>query len=211
MIVCLVFLVLYLRYRRMQYLDSHRPYAFQEQIRLLQGKGLLPSGFKSHIPREVNRVHVKLLDMIGKGAFGNVFKGLIDESQISGVPQYSVAIKVLLDDPTRAELDEFMREAAIMAQFNHPNVLSQVGVVTVDQPYMILLQLCEHGSLLSFLKSRSSFWGAKMHMILDVAKGMAYLAGLNVVHRDLAARNVLVGTDYICKVCVCVLFWLVVD
>ena len=36
--------------------------------------------------------------------------------------------------------------------------------------------------------------------MLQVAAGMAYLEGKQLVHRDLAARNVLVGENLLCKV-----------
>ena len=112
------------------------------------------------------------------------------------------------------EKDEFMAEVALMSQFQHKNVVSLVGVVTAGEPRLLLVQLCENGSLLSFLKSRTGFntllLEHKLAIIADVASGMKYLAGLRVVHRDLAARNVLVSADFVCKVfflCLCFFFF----
>ena len=51
---------------------------------------------------------------------------------------YLCAAQTLKPGPSAAELDEFMREAAIMAQFNHRNVVSLVGVITIGEPRMIL-------------------------------------------------------------------------
>jgi serine/threonine protein kinase len=128
----------------------------------------------------------------------------MDERSATGVPEYTVAAKVLKDEPTSGEIKEFMREAAIMAQFKHPNVVSLIGVITVGAPAVLVLQFCEYGSLLSFLKKHTGFQelqlGSKYSLMTDIARGMAYLAGRNVVHRDLAARNVLVGSDFVCKV-----------
>jgi len=33
---------------------------------------------------------------------------------------------------------EFLEEAAVMAQFNHPNVVSLIGVVTLGEPLLVL-------------------------------------------------------------------------
>jgi serine/threonine protein kinase len=111
---------------------------------------------------------------------------------------------MLKHDPTSAEINTFMREAALMAPLNHPNVVGLVGVVTAGEPRLIALQFCEHGSLLSFLRSRTGFNAlqlqSKYNIILDVAEGMVYLSKRKIVHRDLAARNVLVNADYLCKV-----------
>ena len=39
---------------------------------------------------------------------------MLDESSETNIPAYTVAVKVLKNNPTSAEIDEFMREAAIM-------------------------------------------------------------------------------------------------
>jgi Eph receptor A8 len=99
---------------------------------------------------------------------------------------------------------DLMREAAMLAQFQHPNVVSLVGVCTVGSSAMLVMQLCEHGSLRAFLRSHTDFnelrLRSKVRILLDIAEGMSYLASKHVVHRDLSARNILVGGDFVCKV-----------
>ena len=69
---------------------------------------------------------------------------------------------------------------------------------------LIVLQFCENGSLLSFLKKHTGFYElkfeSKLKIMCDIAAGMEYLAACHVVHRDLAARNVLLSSDFVCKV-----------
>ena len=98
-----------------------------------------------------------------------------------------------------------MQEAALMAQLRHPNIVSLVGVCTAGAPKILVLQYCEHGALRDLLQRRAGGGdalppAARHRILLDVAKGMHFLARLHVVHRDLAARNVLVATDYTCKI-----------
>jgi serine/threonine protein kinase len=191
------------RTRRAQKNEKNRPFSFDTALSELRNRGVGDNTLDGK-PREIKRTAVKLLDNIGEGAFGTVYKGLVDERSTTGVPEYTVAVKVLKNEPTGSEIKEFMREAAIMAQFKHPNVLSLVGVCTVGEPAIIVLQFCEHGSLLSFLKKHTGFQqlqlASKLSILADVTGGMAYLASCNVVHRDLATRNVLVGSDFVCKV-----------
>eukprot|EP00729_Bicosta_minor_P007097 gene7097-8664_t len=101
-----------------------------------------------------------------------------------------------------------VQEAALMAQFNHPNVIGLIGVCTRQlaqgKPLMILVQYCKFGSLVNFMKvlpkSQEVTLVGKLRMAYDVCLGMDYLSKLHFVHRDLAARNVLVDGSFLCKV-----------
>ena len=69
----------------------------------------------------------RLIEALGSGHFGNVSKGLWTSE--SGVVE--VAVKTLTDS---ANTVKFLQEAAIMAQFKHPNVLSLYGIVSKAVP-----------------------------------------------------------------------------
>ena len=93
-------------------------------------------------PREIQRANVKLLDVLGKGNFGEVRKGLL--SEMPGVPGYLVAVKALhsaMDSDRSAAL----QEAVIMAQFNNAFVVGLHGVVTIGEPLLVVIEYCEHG------------------------------------------------------------------
>lgn len=75
------------------------------------------------------------------------------------------------------------------------------GVVTSGLPLMLVLELCERGSLLSFLESTPEPGTPVLVQILaDIAAAMAYLASKQFVHRDLAARNILLNAQCQAKV-----------
>ena len=69
----------------------------------------------------------RLIEALGSGNFGSVSKGLWTSE--SGVVE--VAVKTLTDS---ANTVKFLQEAAIMAQFRHPNILTLHGVVTTTDP-----------------------------------------------------------------------------
>ncbi len=47
---------------------------------------------------------------------------------------------------------ELLEEAAVMAQFAHPNVVQLVGVVTLGEPVLVILEYMEYGALKSYLE-----------------------------------------------------------
>jgi hypothetical protein len=200
--LALVAAVVLIRARRRRWLEENRPFVFDMILDELRASGLVGDRLAlDSRPRELKRGTVSMISRLGEGAFGEVYKGLIKDQN---APEYTVAIKTLHADSSSAEKTDFMREAALMAQLKHPNVLSIVGVVTVGQPLLLVLQYCEHGSLNAFLKRHIGFQAlqiaSKYSIMLDIARGMTYLAGKHVVHRDLATRNVLVGADFACKI-----------
>lgn len=154
----------------------------------------------SQVPREVRRKDVTLGRALGKGAFGDVCKATLDESAHGGVPGYQVAVKCVGGGGNEQELID---EAIIMALVpHHDNVLTLIGVVTRNEPKMLILPLCEHGELLDYLQKRIGRldWQEKSTFALQVARGMQWLARYHCVHRDLAARNVLVDSNTVCRV-----------
>lgn len=72
----------------------------------------------------------RVTDGIGSGNFGRVYKGLW---QIPGGVM-EVAVKTLNPEAPDSSEIKFLREAAIMGQFLHPNVVKLLGVVTVGEP-----------------------------------------------------------------------------
>lgn len=48
--------------------------------------------------------------------------------------------------------NDFLTEASIMGQFEHPNVIFLQGVVTKSNPVMIITEYMENGSLDTFLR-----------------------------------------------------------
>eukprot|EP00118_Oscarella_pearsei_P023520 m.282502 g.282502 ORF g.282502 m.282502 type:complete len:1292 (+) comp40657_c0_seq3:71-3946(+) len=174
---------------------------------------------------EINTVviapeRIKKEDRIGKGNFGEVFKGFMDTSK-------KVAIKSVQDAMNRKEVNDFVREGLQMRDFKHPNVMELYGICWSDDPShplhrspLIVLPYMELGDLKVYLRQCRPGRRATMKpgtqqlpqqlrnvslvqlvkFAHQIAKGMEYISEKGIVHRDLAARNCMVNWDLEIKV-----------
>ncbi|NXR50343.1 EPHB2 protein, partial [Hippolais icterina] len=149
--------------------------------------------------KEIDISCVKIEQVIGAGEFGEVCSGHL---KLPGKREIFVAIKTLKSGYTEKQRRDFLSEASIMGQFDHPNVIHLEGVVTKSSPVMIITEFMENGSLDPFLRQNDGQFTViqLVGMLRGIAAGMKYLADMNYVHRDLAARNILVNSNLVCKV-----------
>ncbi|XP_068034177.1 ephrin type-B receptor 4 [Anomalospiza imberbis] len=150
--------------------------------------------------QEIDVTCVTIEEVIGAGEFGEVWRGRL---ALPGQPEAEVAVKTLKGGAGERQRREFLREAARMGQFRHPNVVRLRGVVsTAGPPAMIVTEFLLHGALDAFLRGREGTLPALqlVAMLRGIAAGMRYLAEAGFVHRDLAARNILVDAHLVCKV-----------
>mmetsp|Transcript_7017 Transcript_7017/g.17983 ORF Transcript_7017/g.17983 Transcript_7017/m.17983 type:complete len:931 (-) Transcript_7017:44-2836(-) len=189
-------------------LKNAAPHDFNENIERLVANGFPMQ--RQVVPCEVPRDQVETREIVGKGAFGDVRRGLLTTSG----ENRDVAIKTCNEKSSEAGSDGtaamnmLLEEATLMAQFRHQNVIRLLGVCTAGYSEglaaMILMEYAEKGPLRDYIRKNRKFQvltvGTKLTMSLDIASGMRYLSEHQFVHRDLAARNVLVMSDFSCKV-----------
>ncbi len=100
--------------------------------------------------KEIDSKYITIEAIIGGGEFGDVCRGRLS------VPDRNdmlVAIKTLKPGSADKAKIDFLTEASIMGQFEHPNVIFLQGVVTKANPIMIITEYMENGSLDTFLRA----------------------------------------------------------
>nr|XP_060616761.1 tyrosine-protein kinase receptor TYRO3 isoform X1 [Anolis sagrei ordinatus] len=149
--------------------------------------------------------------MLGKGEFGSVREGQL---KLPDGSLQKVAVKMLKADIfTSNDIEEFLKEAACMKEFDHPHVTKLIGVSLRNRPKgrlpipMVILPFMKHGDLHSFLLmsriGENPFnlpLRTLLKFMIDIASGMEYLSSKNFIHRDLAARNCMLDENM--NVCV---------
>ncbi|XP_045420065.1 ephrin type-B receptor 6 isoform X1 [Lemur catta] len=151
------------------------------------------------LAREVDPAYIKIEEVIGTGSFGEVRRGRL---QPRGRREQAVAIQALWAGGAESLQMTFLGRAAVLGQFQHPNILRLEGVVTKSRPLMVLTELMELGPLDSFLRQREGHFSSLQLVAMQrgVAAAMQYLSSFAFVHRALSAHSVLVNSHLVCKV-----------
>ena len=157
----------------------------------------------NHCFNEIERRDIEMGNEFASGQFGVVYRAVY-HTEKGDIP---VAIKTLKEAANSDMKVAFMREAAILAQFQHPNVLRMIGVLTTQQPYMMVTELLktELEDLLRNMKTGGLHLKESLPVLLlkfsqEISAGMEHLSEKHFIHRDLAARNVLVAKDLSCRI-----------
>jgi serine/threonine protein kinase len=147
------------------------------------------------LPNQV--AHFKLLNIIGTGGMGAVYKGL-DTSL-----ERNVAVKVMREGFAKdhAFLERFLREARAAAALNHPNVAQIYSFGEQNSRYYLVIELLPNGSLDDRIEKERRLSEVEVLDIgIQVASGLraAYERGL--IHRDIKPGNILFAQDGTAKV-----------
>lgn len=173
---------------------------------------------------ERDSIYYDTKDRLGGGNFGTVYRG----DWITGggyynniVPQKKtkVAVKVIKQRPESSSrrstshqnmsavnqriFDDFLKEATVMRSLRHPNLVKMEGVISVNDPYIIVMEYLQNGQLRKYLMDHGEYLPDRtlLNIICQIGSACAYLEKQFFVHRDIRASNVLIGRDinFSCK------------
>ena len=148
------------------------------------------------IPKHLGRFDI--LEVLGTGSQGVVYLGFDHKLE------RKVAIKSIhsRNDPDAAmQIDLLQREARMVSQFQHPNIVSIYEVGQEDnQPFLVLEYI--EGKPLHLLLAENGHYSPEdaSHLIKGLTSGLAYAHEHGIIHSDLKPANILIDSEGTAKI-----------
>jgi len=132
--------------------------------------------------------HFEVRQIIASGGMGTVYRAY------DTVLQREVAVKLmkpeLAADPKK--LDEFYREAKVIAALNHPHIIQVFHFGEFEGQNFIAMELADHGSLEDRIKQHGKVSEADaLDAGIKVGTALGYALEKDLLHRDLKPANIL--------------------
>lgn len=133
-------------------------------------------------------LHYNLLDELGKGGQGAVYKAV--DTKLGR----TVVIKILAPELTakQANLKRFEREARLASSLDHPNICTIFDLNEANGTHFIAMQYVEGRNVRQLVNGRPLELVSALSIALQVADALTAAHERGIIHRDIKAGNVMV-------------------
>ncbi|KAI3458745.1 hypothetical protein Pfo_015408 [Paulownia fortunei] len=135
-------------------------------------------------------------NLLGKGGFGLVYKGRLENGEEIAVKRLSAA--------SGQGMKEFMNEVIVISKLQHWNLVRLLGCCVEKEEKMLIYEYMPNKSLDLCLfdpnhpSQKILDWKKRFNIIEGIGRGLLYLhrdSRLKIIHRDLKPSNVLLDED----------------
>jgi WD40 repeat protein len=134
--------------------------------------------------------HFDLIEQIGSGAFGTVWKAR--DRELDRTVAVKVPRKGQLDP---AEAEQFLREARAAAQLHHPNIVNVHEVGRDGDTIFIVSDIVRGVTLSEWLQVNRPTPRRTAELVAKIADALHHAHQSGVIHRDLKPGNVMIDAD----------------
>ncbi|KAH1223025.1 G-type lectin S-receptor-like serine/threonine-protein kinase LECRK1 [Glycine max] len=157
--------------------------------KLLNSPNLSAATIRYYTYKELEEATTGFKQMLGRGAFGTVYKGVLK----SDTSRY-VAVK-RLDKVVQEGEKEFKTEVSVIGQTHHRNLVRLLGYCDEEEHRLLVYEYMNNGSLACFLFGISRpHWNQRVQIALGIARGLTYLheeCSTQIIHCDIKPQNIL--------------------
>jgi serine/threonine protein kinase len=146
--------------------------------------------------REETIAHYRILEPIGAGGMGAVYKAY--DKKLQRV----VALKVLPNEYVSQQdrRRRFFQEARAASALNHPHILTVYEVGEEDGKPYIAMEYVEGETLRQKIRARSLQVKQTLDIAIQIADGLAKAHDAGIIHRDLKPENLMISRDGYAKI-----------
>ncbi|XP_020086360.1 probable serine/threonine-protein kinase PBL18 isoform X2 [Ananas comosus] len=143
--------------------------------------------------------------LLGKGSFGRVYKGWIDEETFAPTkPGVGIAVAVKKHkSESHWGRNEWQAEVTYLGRLHHENIIKLVGYCAESDSKILVYEYMPGGSLANhlFREAQPISWEMRISIAVDVARALSFLHSLEtqVIYRDLKSSHVLLDSDFRAK------------
>lgn len=141
-------------------------------------------------------------NLIGRGAFGLVYNGLLTMRD----QEVEVAVKQLKKVIEQGE-KEFLTEVQVIGLTHHRNLLQLLGFCNEGDHRLLIYELMKNGPLSNFLFVENEIqkpkWETRAKIVMEIANGLSYLhheCETQIIHCDIKPQNILLDDNYAAKI-----------
>jgi calcium-dependent protein kinase len=160
----------------------------KKQSKIITSENIKIKNLITKVEQKVEE-NYKILNKLGKGSFGSVFKVLHIHTGIIR------AMKVIKKETLAYQDDDqtFLKEIEILIHTDHPNIIRIYEYYFDDINYYLITEFVSGGELYDTITSWKSFDEEKAaYILMQILSAINYLHSKKIVHRDIKPENMLV-------------------
>ena len=168
------------------YMDDHRlPDSFIENMKT---RSLPEVSSHNSTPGTFVR-HYRILQELGSGAMGNVFKAI--DTRTNKI----VAIKCIRASQNQSHRDRFIREYKLLSSIDHENLIHAYELFEENDYLFMVLEYIDGASLEDTLSQKVSLsLSDKLAIANKICRGIEVLNLAGIVHRDIKPDNIMINS-----------------
>jgi serine/threonine-protein kinase len=139
---------------------------------------------------DVTVAHYRILDRMGEGALGEVFRAR--DTKVGRTVALKMLPRGFLDKPTRRE--RFLADAAAAASLSHPNLATLFDVGEHEGQWYLAYEFVAGETLRQQLAGRAMHPRNALEIAIQLADALSEAHARNVLHADLRPENIVISS-----------------